>query len=285
MSLPIVPEIKLKISDIPKNPLEAENKLIVFVKKEKKPRVIAQIISLSLDHGFLRDSKRHIGEKLYLSVKYTLGKSILTKEAPDDKIKKEDREALRYFDRIMDEALVNSEITNLIEKEELMIRKKLFKTVLLQEFYALGERLIGKVPKYFCKNESKELVEFLYNIARKEEYTQETGTEPPLLFNKTYFKTAIILVKSPQKVDLSSHLRALRIDISKGVLSIYIMGWGKHVEPIKADFVKWLKSDTFREEYPDWQVQKIIEYKVPHEFREEIPGICVIYTHKQWLPS
>lgn len=36
---------------------------------------------------------------------------------------------------------------------------------------------------------------------------------------------------------------------------------------------------------PDWQIQKTIEFKVPHDYKEEIPGICVIYAHQQWLPS
>jgi len=282
IGFPLLPKVELKIVNVSKPIEELEDKILIYVKKEKRPRVIAEIVALSIEHCFLQDVKRHINEKVFSSVKFTIGKSLLTQDKPPDNLKDIEKEALRYYERRMSEVLNDTDIAELIKKEEMMLRRRLFKTILIQELYALGERSIGKFLSSECRDESLKLIDFLFDIARKEEYEKETGQEPPLDFIGKYFKLGIVLVKKPEKRSLVSHLRAVKKKIENGMLSIYVLGLGKNVKEIEKDFVNWLK-DMKKQEYNNWFVDKVIKFDLKYEIQRNIPGICVIYRNEKWI--
>jgi len=285
IGLPLLPKIELEIVDISKNILELEDKIIIPVRKEKKPRVMAEIFYLSIDRGFLYDAKRYIGEKLSDSIKYVVGKSLITRDTPVEELGDFEKETLRYFERKMEDILTNPEIAKLINKEEAMLSRRLFKTVLLQEIFALGERHLGILPEEECKEETLGFVDFLCDIAQKEKYEKEKGEEPHLDFIGRYFKVGIVLIKKPEKNSLYPHLNAVRNKIKKGVLSIYILGLGRNVKDVEGDFVKWM-GEISKQDYPDWRVEKVIKYKLPKmTTQKDIPGICVIFRHKKWITS
>lgn len=285
MGISLFPEVKLKIVNSEVPPKDLENKIIIFVKKENKPSVYSNIISQTLDKSFLRDSKRHIALPLYDSAKFMIGKSLITHDNILDHLDRFRKEALRYYERKMEDLLSEEQTLELVRKEELIIIKGMFKTVLLLELYALGERLIGRVPNDRCKQESNELVELLYNIARKEEYKKEKGELPPLAYIGDFFKTGVILVKSPEKANLLNHLKAVRTNIERGVLSNYVLGMGKHIKGIKGDFAAWLEQAGTRDYNNEWFIERIIERKLPKfQKREDTLGICCIFRHRLWMP-
>jgi len=284
--IPLFPKIKLKIvnHDIP--PEEWEKKIIIFVKKENKPFVYSNIILQTLDKSFLRDSKRHIAPHLYDSLKFMTGKSIITCDSLPDHVDTFKREALRYYERKMEDLLSQNQTLDLVRKEELIISERLFKEVLLQELYALGERMIGRLPSEQCIEESIKFIDFLYDQARKEEYEREKRELPPLDFIGVFFKVGLLLVKRPERVDITNHFRAARIKIRDGVLSIYILGLGKHTKLIKGDFVTWLNHVATKDYNSEWYIEKIIERKLPkfQKQKEDVPRICCIFRHKSWKP-
>jgi len=286
MGIPLFPKITLKIvnRDIP--PEELEKKIIIFVKKENRPFVYSNIIIQTLDKSFLRDSKRHIAPAIYDSVKFITGKSLITHDNLPDHLDTFKREALRYYERKMEDLLSQNQTLDLIRKGELIIVKKFFKEVLLQELYALGERMIGILPSDPCKQESMKFVDFLYDLARKEEYEREEGELPPLDFLGTFFKVGLLFVKKPEKLDLTNHFKAVQIIIRNGALSVYILGMGKNTKRIKSDFILWLKRVAVRDYNSEWHVEKTIEGKLlkTQEQKKDLPTICCIFRHKSWKP-
>ncbi|MBL7086098.1 MAG: hypothetical protein ISS28_03200 [Candidatus Cloacimonetes bacterium] len=287
IGIPLLPKIELKIVSHNIPPEELENKLLVFVKKGNKSYVYANVITQVLNEKFLIDVKRHINQDIYDSAKFSMGKSLITKDNSIEYLDNFQKEAIRYYERKMEDLFAKEEILSLIEKEELMIKKRLFKTVLLQELYALGERMIGCIPTEKSKQESIELVDFLYDFARKEEYEIEIGDEPPLNFIRNYFKFGLVPVKKSEHPDLSKHRRAVRINIKNRAISVYILGWGKtNVELIKKDFYKWLQYICKVEFNNEWYLKKQIEYNISKYQKEsEFPGICCIFRHKSWIPT
>ena len=284
--IPLFPKITLKIvnRDIP--PEELEKKIIIFVKRENRPFVYSNIIIQTLDKSFLRDSKRHIAPDIYDSVKFITGKSIITHDNLPDYLDTFKREALRYYERKMEDLLSQNQTLDLIRKGELIIIKRFFKEVLLQELYALGERRIGRTPSEQCKAESREFIDFLYDQAQIKDYEKERGMLPPLDFIRNFFKVGLLFVKKPEKLDLTNHFRAVQIKIRDGALSVYILGMGKNTKRIKSDFVLWLKRVAVRDYNSEWYIEKTIEGKLHKSQRqkEDLPTICCIFRHKSWMP-
>jgi len=285
IGLTLLPSVQLKIVDQDLPPKELEDELVVFVKKEKKPFVFSNIIISVLEKSFLRDSRRHIPVSLYDSARFIMGRSLITHDCSNEALKDFEREALRYYERTMEDLLSNKDNIMSIEKQDLVLKKRLYKTVLLQELYALGERLIGVNPNIECKKESLDFVDFLHDIARKDEYFNEKGIEPPLSFIRDYISASLILVKKRGSSDISKHFRAIKINIKNGALSIYILGWGEHSKLIKSDFKDWLEQVAMRD-YVGWRIEKIIELKLPkyHSGDRETPGVCCIFRHNSWIP-
>jgi len=286
MGISLFPKVKLKIVNHKVSPEELENEIVIYIKKENKPFVYSNIIAQILDTSFLRDSKRHIHPFVYDSAKYMTGKSIITHDKPSDYLEEFKREALRHYERKLDELFLEEQLLTLIKKEELIIIKRMFKEILLQELYALGERMIGEIPSDQCKQESLKLVDFLYDQARKEEYEEEKGELPPLDFNGTFFKVGLLFVKKPEKISITNHFKSVRIIIKNGARSIYILGLGENTKLIKEDFVDWLNLIATKNFNNEWRIEKTIERKIPkfQKKEENIPGICCIFRHKSWIP-
>jgi len=286
IGMPLLPEVKLKIVGYDRNPEEIENKLIIFAKKEKKPLVFSNIINKVLDSSFLRDTRRQVNSHLYNSTKFVMGKSLITRDISSDVLNNFEREAMRYYERIMEDLFNNEKTINSVKKQETILKRRLFKTVLLQELYALGERRLGKIPNNNCKNESLDFVNFLFDIARKDEYEKQYQTEPPLTFIRNFFKCGVVLVKRRTQIDLSQHLVAIKRKIEEGAISIYTLGWGIHSKSIKKDIKKWLDQISKRDFNQEWKVEKIIDLKLPkhHISGKETPGVCCIFRHESWIP-
>jgi hypothetical protein len=285
IGLALMPKVELRIAKYDTPLKDLQDKLIIFVKRENEPKVYVSVITQILNESFLRDAKKHIDIDSFETIKYTMGKSLITKDIPVTRIEKITKDALRYYDRKMDKILTGNTTLQLANEEELILSKRLFKTVLLQELYALGEKMLGTIPSEECKKESRQFIDFLYNIAGKDEYERKEGKEPPLLFIKTYLKVGLVLVKKREILDLSNHLRAVKRDINNGVISIYIMGWGEeNVRSIERDFAKWLHQVAVEEYNKKWRVEKIIKYKLPVTTNNrDVPGICCIFRHKSWI--
>jgi len=261
-----------------------EDKLIIFVKKENKSLVYSNIVYQALDKNFLSDSKKYIGPDLYASAKYMTGKITIKSDKTVEQLDDFEKNAIRYFDRKMEDVFLNTYVLTLLKKQELLNLKGFFKEVLLQELYAVGERMVGRLPSEECKQESLSLVDFLYNQATKEEYQKEKGNLPPLDYIGRYFKVGILFVKRADIFDLSNHFKAVRIKIENGAKSIYILGMGRHIKQIKGEFVDWLKYVARKDYSDEWYIHKIFEHKLPEALEgEEKVAICCLFRHKSWI--
>lgn len=286
IGIDIFPKVKLKIVTAELPAQELEDKLIIFVRKENKPSVYASIVHQALDKGFLRDSKRYIDPSLYESAKYLTGKISITGDKIAEPLDNFKRDAMRYFDRKMENALSDANTLSLMQKEELLATQGFFRAVLLQELNAVGTRMSGRLPSDACKQESLKFIDFLHDLARKDEYNQERGVLPPTDFVGQYFKVGVLFIRRADSVGLTGHFRAVRMKIDQqGVLSIYVMGKGRHTKQISGDFVGWLKHIAKEDYGNDWSVEKVIEYKLPkaQEQADEVISICCLFRHRSWL--
>jgi len=285
IGLDLLPKVRLKIVTIEAPPQEMEDKLIIFVKKENRPLVYSNIIFQALDKSFLKDSKKYIHPDLYSSAKYMTGKITITSDKTVEQLDDFEKNAIKYFDRKMEDVFLKGPILALLQKEELLTLKGFFKEVLLQELYAVGERTVGRLPSDECKRESLSLVDFLYNQANKKEYQRVKGILPPLEYIAQYFRVGIIFVKRADTVDLTNHFRAVRILIEEnGAKSIYIFGIGRHIKRIKGDFVDWLNQVAKKDYNNEWSIHKIFEHKLIESSEgEEKVAVCCLYKHKSWL--
>lgn len=280
VGIEILPKIKLqivsgeeKIDDIGKN-------IVLYLNKSNKHQDFSKLLCLILENNFLVDMRRHIDPKLYDSSKYTLGKSILTKNKKRENLSDENKEHLKYFNRTMNEILQDDNIIELIHKQELLLVKRLFKTVFLHELEVMGDRLVTETPYQECKKESLEFLEFLHNIADKDNYQVKHGVEPSLQFKGKFFKLAVILIKKQTNYTISNHLKAISyIMENREIPIIYIMGWGKNnCELIEKHFIKILDNKISSSYHNKWFRYKELQYEVKGRGRyHDVPGLCYIY--------
>ncbi len=123
----------------------------------------------------------------------------------------------------------------------------------------------------------KEIIDFmnfLFNIADKDNYESENRSEPPLSFIRNYFRLSIVLVKSKEKKDLSGHKNAINYAIQNGAVNVYIAGYGLNVENVTYVYKSGLSE--YSNEYnliPKGCVELEIE---PYKGSKTYSRICLI---------
>ncbi|MDP8226414.1 MAG: hypothetical protein P9L89_02060 [Candidatus Celaenobacter polaris] len=280
VGIEILPKIKLKIINGQEKINDMGDSLVLYLNKSNNHQDISKILCLVLENNFLIDVRRHIDSKLFASSKYTLGKSILSEDKKQENLKEEIIQQIGYFNRLMNKILQDDDILSLIHKQEILLMKRLFKTVFLHELQLMGERFVTTTPHRECKDESLKFLEFLFNIANREQYQIDQGKEPDLQFDGKYFKLAVILIKKQAASSIVNHIKAIEYIMSNTIIpTIYIMGWGeKNCDLIKKDLIMILDKKIDADYRNKWFRYKELHYKVKSKDSiHDISGICFIY--------
>ncbi len=137
--------------------------------------------------------------------------------------------AFRYYnEHYLSQELGNQPIRDLWDKTGLIKRKGFFTPVLLREINVLCDRLARerKNRTNQLDQEIDEFIEFLFNIADKDNYKDQNGCDPPLDFVRLFIKINIVLVRSRDQQDILGHKNAINYAFRNGAKSVYVAGLG-----------------------------------------------------------
>jgi len=203
--------------------LSKEGDLIIVLSTKTNINIVNSFcnsLMLYLDEVFMPQSKYFIGEDLYNICKIFIG---------FDVVKRRGNDFISYFrEKYFNPVISNiKESENIILKINLIIKMGLFKTIFLREIYFLSISS-DLHPSDTIRKEVTRFLNFLYNIANKDEYIKASrGNEPPLDFEGNFIRIGIVLVKRLEIEEFTPHLRRIENYINYNYNRIYVTGWGK----------------------------------------------------------
>jgi len=170
------------------------------------------------------------------------------------------------------------EILSYSEKLESIEKSSLFIPCFLPTLSFYADKWISqrKTPSAEIKEEIRNFLDFVYNIAIKREYEKEIGEEPPLTYLGKHLKIAVILVarkELSEKFDYRPHLEMAKEKL-KEVDILFIMGRGKNMYLAEAVALK-LKKESLCEQFNG--ASKFVFY--PEEDKK-IEGVCYAFKRK-----
>jgi hypothetical protein len=229
-----------------------------YADDRNQSRSFSKALMLYLEEAFIPEGRPFIGNEIHQGCKLTLAKEVTLKK---------DAESYRHFLAAYLSPLLMSDhsLEILMNKLELLSQHGIFRNILLRELYILSGK--GILPKAEMRNEVKDFIDFLWNIADKRNYFRKYGVEPPLSFIQKYIKIDLVLVKRKQAEDIAAHIYAVECAFNNGALTVYITGWGE-------DNIGYTKK-ILREIISRNRYRKICETKFNAEFEDSIKaGIC-----------
>jgi len=243
-----------KADKVDKETFINDNKVIIKMNYSKnKNRNLAIGTALFVSKGLLPNGRKYVDKSLMESTDLTLTKQVLLKYA---------KQSMDYFyDEILEPAITSDpEISMLMAKLSNIDEKGMFTHIFLQEIKELGAKLYPEItPDIAVKQETKKVLDFLYNIA-----TKESGEDLPLTYKGKYLSFGIVLVARDETIygkGLQPYKKSINIKIASGAKNIYISAFSRKVKYAKQ------VANMFRE---DPRIASIIErpYKVRTFSRE-----------------
>lgn len=235
------------------------------IQKDKNlSRCLVKTIMLYLEEAFMPEAKPFIGYDIHDGCKFTLAKEITFKK---------NAETFRHFlsDYLSPKLLNDLKFETLINKLDLMSKKGNFRSIFLRELFLLCEQ--GSLPKSDMRDEVKEFLEFIYNIANKKEYFQDYGELPSLKFIKKYIKIAVILVKRRTIQDITAHIVAVKHSFEEGAKNVYITGWGRNnIDNVK-NIARRLESTGYK---PICEIRYIADLETSVQ-----EALCYVFCRKK----
>lgn len=201
-----------------------EGKAIVKLKfEDNSTKNIVKATSIYVKDAFLKHTKPYINEQFRKALDISVTKKILLK------IYKNSSNILSTF---IDENV--SETTDVFERCQVIEEiddNGLFTRILLRELDLFGKKLHGRTVKEEYKKESDEFLKFVNQISIRE-YDDDT----PLSFSKQILKVGIVLVAKEETFSnygIKPYLRRIKIGMSKGIESFYLLARGDSVLILK----------------------------------------------------
>lgn len=244
----------------------SNNQVIVRVKQSSNPNEnLVTAVSEYVNNGLLYNVKRYLNKEVIDVSRILMSRKI---------IKAASKNALTYLDEkyIFPKFENDNELKELYSDLQKIDNNGMFIGLLLNEFYKAGMTIYGEIEDPELIAESKEFMNFLYNIANR---TSSDTTD--LCFNRDYFKVAVILSASNNTLLNGGILPFLNVCnklLSDGIETIYIFGLGKKQEIAK------LISNTLESNPQIYSVSKH-SYRHIGENGRRVPGVfyeCQVYN-------
>ncbi|MDD5017521.1 MAG: hypothetical protein PHO15_05440 [Eubacteriales bacterium] len=124
----------------------------------------------------------------------------------------------QYLDKIRED---NDDINDMITKIKELDDTNLLYSVLLREFQKAGMKVYPAIEDECLKDESREFIGFLYNIA-----TKEPGVNVNLNINRVYFKVHILIVgiKDTMRYQgIAPYCKTALNSLGRGTETVYIL--------------------------------------------------------------
>lgn len=119
----------------------------------------------------------------------------------------------------------------------------LMSRILFREYSEWGNILSGKLKNDKYKKESKDFLEFLYNITSRD-YDEEV----PLQFISENIKIGVLLVARPetyQEYEEKPYVRRIREGFSKGITTFYLLARNEKVDILENVYAKLIETGSF----------------------------------------
>jgi|GEM_PF-861445 len=213
-----------------------EGKAIVKLKfEDNQAKNIVKATSIYIKNAFLKHTKPYIKENLRKALDICVTKKILLK------IEKNKSNILSIF--IEENSSENSDVFESCELIEDIDDNGLFTRILLRELDLFGKKLHGRIIKEDYKKESDEFLRFVNQISIRE-YDDDT----PLSFSRQILKVGIILVAKEEtftNYGIKPYLRRIKLGLSKGIESFYLLARGDNVPILKEVATQLLNTGNF----------------------------------------
>jgi len=227
---------------------------------QEKNLVYATVAYVS--QGLLPYSRKYIEESIIKSCDLVVSSKILRKE--------HEGKALEFF---FDEFLTPSIGEQPDIKRNMDIMMKLddsgfFSRIFLRELWDIGRRLYPKKPPSGIKQETKDLLDMLESLAKK-----QRGVDINPTIEKKYVRMSIVLIARPEVVlskGIDPYVNYINKCVEKGIYTIHVMAAGiMNVIVAKAVALHFENS---------MKIEKIEETKIPkNKFPE---GIHILFKER-----
>lgn len=231
-------------------------------------------LTLYLSASFMPNARIYLDEALYNACKFQTAISMLKK--------RKDEYYRVFMNKYYKPSLEKYKgILNYSEKLESIENSGLFISCLLPIFSFYIDRWIflRKAPSPKIQQEIDALLDFIHNIATKEEYKKEVGEKPPIDYQGTYFKVSIIPVAREElstQLDYRPHVEKAKQKLRYSADILFIMGRGRNIALAEMASMK-LKCENFCEQIDG--VSKFYFYPVPNK---KIDGVCYAFKRKTY---
>lgn len=223
------------------------NQVIVRIKQSSNPNEnLITAVSEYVNNGLLYNVRRYLHTDVIEASKTYMTRKII-QEAGNT--------ALTYLDEnyIMPTLKDNSELKDLYKRLVKIDHNGMFIGILLNEFNKAGMSIYGEIEDPELIAESKEFVNYLYDIA-----IGASSDYEKLCFNRDYFKVAIFLTASDRtlkRAGIKPFIRAISRKLNEGIETIYVFGLGSKREV--AEMISHEASEDIR-------VNAVIKHSYKH---------------------
>lgn len=243
----------------------SDNQVIVRIKQSSNPNEdLVTAVSEYVNGGLLYNVRRYLHEDVMKASKAYMTRKIVQEAG---------RTALTYLDEnyVIPKMNQDEKFKELYGKLLKIDNNGMFVGILLNEFNKAGMTIYGEVEDPELVAESKEFMNFLYDIAIgiSDDYDR-------LCFNRDYFKVAIFLTASDntlRHVGIKPFMNAISKKMDEGIETIYVFGLGTKRE---------VAQTISKEVNEDLRINSVIKHSYRHigENGKRISGVfyeCSIY--------
>lgn len=218
-----------------------------------------------VEHGLMPVIKKHVDKDIMKSSKLVLVKKLITISY---------KRGLNYFleNIFYEEVEADENIKHIVNELIRLDDSGMFVQILLREYIDKGKKYCTGVVNPDFTKETKEILNFLYEIANRDKRDMSQ-----LDFLGKYFKVGIILVADDIVYDLyglNAYTRRFREKLRLGIDNIYICSRGN----IKVNIALRI-SDKIKKDFPDLDEPKVFHYDGRDKYCKEFKGVCIAYNN------
>lgn len=218
------------------NTILKSGKAIVKLKYENDhTKNIVKATSLYVKEAFLNHTKPYLNIPLKKAIDVSVTKKILLK------ISKNQGNIMSTF--IDESSTSEEELLEKYEQIEEIDDSGLLTRILLRELDLFGKKLHGRIPKNEYKDEADEFLGFVNKIS-----TRDYDDDTPLAFSSKILKVSVVLVAKVEtytKYGLNAYLRRIKLGLSKGIESFYLLARTDSVPILKEVAKQLLNTGNF----------------------------------------
>lgn len=238
----VVPELQMPEMDIEwvkadedGNVRFDKNRAIVMLKFNKdRTQNVINSTSAYIHNTLLTTSRPYMDEPIVKAIDYTLIHKFL-QNTPERRFA-----TRKYVESSKSEIILYQDSFEKVNKVD---QKGLLSHILLREFTTWGDSIITELPTEEHRAESRELLDFIYDIA-----TRQPDELTPLQLNKKNTKLAVLLVaKTETYAEMGSrpYIRRIREGFASGINTFYLLARGEKIAVLQKVYGELIQTGNF----------------------------------------